>query len=961
MTIRVALQPQVYQSNLNNMLYGSSDAVLGRFKGIPRGKFTNLSGPVTQFTAQETAFSITTDSPGMKHTIRATLISNDTRSNVLKVRNRIVEKQFVPINTTTTEFISLLKGENLIEVFTENDSTFTSVISSHVGTFVTTYAREVFSSTQNPLDEQTRALFSDFSSRMTEILIPFQDLYADPKSLRTLISRFVTRSYMTKSGSTQGVRDFAAALLGTTPIFVPTQTDRTIFEPSVVPIFKSQLEFGGYEAHVWIPNFEIVHWLAFIRLINNARHFYKIQEIGEHEILVLANEFAERHLFDFDDPAATAYSEFTFTDFRIVVEVLDKLFIRFCAAAYPFDLFITPDSLLGQKRLAFDSNLPFDSGDLLDAPALDPGDTGWVGLSLTGRFEEFASNTDPVIYALDSLFITPSPTSGLEDCVYDGYFTQIVSTFSSEQTLDIDVETEGSLNEELSAVTIESHEIETTLMDFSDFGNFSIGGIDFGSISSDESVALAGTASVKHTIVTPAANNFPTIDYTGPVQDWSGAGGQTVYLTVFVGPEAFGGRIVQTPESVQSPPPIENPAGFGVDSNVEDIPNFPGSLERIGIYVEDSLGRARNWVFDKEDLVEGVNVLPIFIDFPDAGVSDAGFDSSDITVFRLIPEAVDDSPGWSDLYFGRLHKLDAAGTYRPARAKVELEDVDNVAPESLWGSELIFTDRFGAEQTLLADPTYNVDGDTVYIPGCYKVQRTAGVGTEGFNRDETVDNLRKEASRFIDGLVKSSTYTGPGDERFVNLFTSQFSPTGDTLALTFTNPNPGPDLIDITGFSGGSVGFSEGLTGDLGSALAQQFELSAPGTVSYLELHLHRIGDPVGGVAVSIHEDASGKPGDLIARADGLQTRLIPSGVPKYTNFRLFTPAALAVSTYWIVVAGNSTYSDGSDAQNQVVWTKETGVGILPRAKTTDGLVPVAGSFWVTDTGEHHYFRVIGS
>jgi hypothetical protein len=144
--------------------------------------------------------------------------------------------------------------------------------------------------------------------------------------------------------------------------------------------------------------------------------------------------------------------------------------------------------------------------------------------------------------------------------------------------------------------------------------------------------------------------------------------------------------------------------------------------------------------------------------------------------------------------------------------------------------------------------------------------------------------------------------------------------------------------------------------------MAQQFELSAPGTVSYLELHLHRIGDPVGGIAVSIHEDVGGQPGDLIERADGIQTRLIPSGVPKYTNFRLFTPVVLAAATpYWIVVAGNPTYSDASDPQNQVVWTKEAGGYPFPRAKTTEDLLPVLGSLWVLNAGEHHYFRVIGS
>jgi hypothetical protein len=256
--------------------------------------------------------------------------------------------------------------------------------------------------------------------------------------------------------------------------------------------------------------------------------------------------------------------------------------------------------------------------------------------------------------------------------------------------------------------------------------------------------------------------------------------------------------------------------------------------------------------------------------------------------------------------------MEPSGTYRPSRAKVKLEDIDNIAPESLWGSKLTFTDRFGDSQILLADPSYNVDGDTVYIPGRYKIQRTAGIGTEGFNRDVTVENLRKEAGRFLNTLVKSSTYTGPGDERFVNLFTRQFSPTGDELSLAFTNPNPGPDLIDITGFSGGSVGFAEGLVGDLGTSVAQQFELSEPGSVSFLELHLHRIGDPVGSISASIHEDNAGKPGNLIESAEGVLARKIPSGIPKYTVFRMFTPVALDASTpYWIVVSGNETYSNG--------------------------------------------------
>jgi hypothetical protein len=940
MSIIVELQPQVYQTNLDNLILGSSDPVLGKFKGIPAGKFTNIEGPVTQFTSMETPFRITTDSPGTVHTIRATLISSDTRSNVLKVRNRIVEKQFVPVNTTTTVFIALLKGENQVDVFTDNDATFTSVTSSHTGTFATTYAREIFSSTQNPLNEQTRALFSNFSSRMTEILIPFQDLYADPKSLRTLISRFITRAYMTKSGSTQGVRDFAAALLGTTPIFVPTQTDQRHFEPNVVPLFRSQLEFSGYEAHTWIPNYEIVHWLAFVRLINNARHFYQIQEIGEHEILVLANGFAERHLFDFDDPASTAYSEFTFTDFRIIVEILDRLFIRFCAAAYPFDLFVSEENPLGQLRLAFDSTIPLDSGEALDAPALDPGDDGWVGLPLSGRFETLATNTDPVTYALDSLFITPNPVSGLEDCVFDGYFTQTVSTTSTEIPLDTGIDISGLASDALAAVTLESHDVENTLLDFSTFGEFSLSG--GGSIAASTIIALAGVASVQHSLGAGPAS--PVVEWSGAAVDLSDAGGQTAYLTVYLGERAI-----------------------CKDRQVENIPAHPGNLSQIGVALLDTLGRERSWVFAKEDLVEGTNVLPIFLDFPDGGADDLGWDRAAVDTIRFSLESTASSAGWDDIYLGRLHRLDSTATYRPARAKIELEDIDNVSPESLWGSQLLFGDRFGTVVPLVADPVYNDDEDSAYFPGRYKIQRTAGVGTEGFDRDQTALNLQREVGRQIPDTVKAARVIGPNPEKYVNVFSSQFSPTGDRNTLGFTNPNAGPDLIDITGFSGGSVGLMEGLTGVSGSAIAQQFELSAGGAARFLELHLHRIGDPVGAIAVSLHEDNSGQPGNLIERAEAVLSRDIAFGVPNYAIFRLFTAVALSGSTpYWIVVSGNPTYVNGlpemaADSDNQIIWTKKVGGYSFPRAETTPGLVPQAGSLWIVAAGEHHYFKIIGA
>lgn len=915
MTILIELQEQVYQSNFTNMLRGNNTVVLGRFKGVPTGNFTQIEGPLTQFSVLETPFRITTNSPGEVHTIRAELVSNESRTNALKVRNRIIEKQFVPVNNVVTVSIALLKGENSITVSTENDSSFTSVTSSHVGTFLTTYAREIFSSTQNPLDEQTRALFSDFSSRMTEILIPFQDLYADPKSLRTLISRFVTRAYMTKNGSSDGVRDFTAALLGTTPIFVPTKTDQNHFEPDVIPLYKSQLEFGGYEAHTWIPNFEIVHWLAFLRLIDNARHFYQIEEVGESEVLVTANDFPEIHRFDFDDTSATAYSEFNFTDFRIVIEILDKMDIKFCAAGYPFDLIVTPDNPLGQRRLAFDSNIPLDSGENLDYPALDPADDGWVGLGLSGRFENYALNADPFLYALDSMFIIPSPASGLEDCVYDGFYTQQVSTFSSEINIDETPEAEGLVSSPNENLTLESFEVDTTLEDFSDASEWSFGtSFNQGSFSNSEEIAIAGSASLRY--VQPAGLSFVTIEktYDTPL-DLSIAGGQIAYLTVFLGPNAM-------PDSV------------------DGIPSHPGNLFQLGIALVDSSGDQQGYTFAKEDLKRGLNVLPVMLEHPTSSgtglfqTPNAGtVDLSDIEKILIVPRSGISGTGWDDVYIGRLHILNEQASFRPARAKIELEDINDVHPASLFGSELQFTDRFGEGQTFTGDQIYNtIDGGTlgpgfpaaenVYYPGLYKVEVSQFIGTEGFNRSITGLNMQRELGRNLTetaytALVPNPVFlleTDPTEEVFVNVFSKQFSPTGDRKVLTFSNSNPGPDLIDFTSFSGGTSGLNEPLLGGLGSSLAQQFTTGAAQTVRFLELYLYRVGDPVGSIAVSIHEHNSvtGSPGALIERAEDVLALDILDGTPDYSVFRLLSDVSLEAATdYWIVVSGDPVYVDG--------------------------------------------------
>ncbi len=951
MTIRIELQPQVYQGTLDALLFGSTAAV-GTFKGVPPGGFTNLDGTVTQYTVFGTPFRITTDNVGVKHTIRSTLISLDNNVTVAS-KNRIMEQVVVPVNETFTVLLPLRKGESQIDVFTENDGTFTSVIASHVGTFLTAYSREIFSSTQNPLDEQERALFSQFSARMTDILIPFQDLYADPKSLRTLISRFITRTYMTKNGSTQGVRDFGAALLGTTPIFVPTKTDEGIFEPDVIPLYRRQLEFAGFEAHSWIPNYEIIHWLSFIKLVDAARNYYKIQEIGESEVLITAGGIPEIHRFDFDDPQASVYSEFNFTNFRVVVEILDRLFIKFCAAGYPFDLFITTENPLGQRRLTFDSLIPWDSGEPLDQPALDPGADGWVGFPLAGRFDGFELNSDPVDLFLDSLFVTPAVGSSIPQCAYEGFFTQQVDLFSQAIDIPFNLSAEGEVNEPVGTseenVSVDEFRVDTDILDFSNIDDFTILGLVGGpdgdsTIVSNSEIALGGTSSVQF-IRKESLLPFFRWDTPGAPLDLTNIGADTVYLTAY----------------------------FGEDVIPEDtgVPSYPGNLSSLSITLEDSNGRQQSHKFDKEDLTRGVNVLPIMLDFPTDTNPRQPLNRADVVriiftplgrVLSNDPPLFDSTAAWEDMYFGRMHVLADQAHFRPARAKIELEDIDGVYGQSLYGSELTFTDSDSAKEVFTGDESYNDLDENAYVPNLYKIQLTAGEGTEGFDRPVTAENLRIELGRqgtFLKSQVVNDT---SGGEIYVDVFSKQFSTAGSRNTLEF-DPDPSnpvvPDLISVTSFAGGLEGQNTRLGGGVGNlAIAQQFEVTGgSATVRFAELFLHRLGSPAGSLTVRIHADNSGEPGLLLAQAQDRFASGITAGVPNYELFH-FEATVLPVGTYWIQISGNATYESGSDDENHLIWAMSSVGSTLPSA-TADGTFS-GGSVWAVSSEIHHFFKVIG-
>jgi hypothetical protein len=388
--------------------------------------------------------------------------------------------------------------------------------------------------------------------------------------------------------------------------------------------------------------------------------------------------------------------------------------------------------------------------------------------------------------------------------------------------------------------------------------------------------------------------------------------------------------------------------------------------------MSDSTGGGVGFFFDKESLVPGVNVLPLMLDFPGGnGVND--LDRSDVVSMHFFPQPVDLFSTWDGIYFGRMHVLAEQAHFRPARAKIELEDIDNVYPQSLYGSELTFTDPDGEEEVFTGDETYNTfgvfsPGVNAYVPNLYKIQLTAGSGTEGFNRNQTAENLRVELDRQGSFLKTQVVNNLSGGEVYVDVFSPQFSTTGDRNTLEFA-PDPSnpyvPDLISVTSFAGGLEGQNTRLGGGTGNlAIAQQFEVTGgSATLRFAELFLHRIGSPAGSLMATIHADnpldplAGTAPGILLSQATDRFASDITDGVPNYELFH-FGDEVLAPGIYWIQISGDAAYEASNDAENHVIWGMSSVGSILPSA-VADGTF-TSGSLWAVSGGIHHFFKVIG-
>jgi hypothetical protein len=438
--LRAYVLPTLYSSILEAMRSS------GLWKA-PAGFFYLLYNTILPYTPKATIFRIETDRLNEPLDIEVIYEEPPTLATTgRKVSGRIT---IVARNSILSVPIYLGRGLNKINISTRNGpNEVVSIIvrTSHILALWESFARVLFSNGVRVINEQKNNIYSSLGTRLFQPYLSFSALLPDILSLQTFSSRLVTRSTIHAVGSQVGVNDFYTALALTTPIF--HSMDKRSFEvdPSFDPWVNSASAYSGKEAHVWMPSTQVAAWESFIKFLENQPDIYNLLYVSEDRVVVDFQGETQTHIFDTSDSGAGYLSALAqsqcFRSVFVDIGMASYLTIKLCAASYTFDLIVTENSPIGRGRSRFDLDVPFDTGRYFDSDDIDPYSDGWVGLSLTGRFEQ----DYPYTHTLDT-FTAPAFGTGAI-CTYDrGYYTFNLSNRLAEIDLNEEVNISGSIND----------------------------------------------------------------------------------------------------------------------------------------------------------------------------------------------------------------------------------------------------------------------------------------------------------------------------------------------------------------------------------------------------------------------------------------------------------------------------------------------------------------------------------
>lgn len=428
--IKISLEPTIYTDLLHDIYDGENF-------GAPKGTFYLLTRNTMPYVPRPTSFRIETNRIGESLKIyvdRSTVPDNLNRN--LDLSDEI---DYTPTSTVSVIPITLGPGSNVILVETSGANSEESIIkveTNNIVTFWQAFLRDFYTNVIKKIDNQKTSINSLYSTRLAEPFLPIQDLLPETQSFKSITTRMALIGLIHSAGTNEGTNDLIKALTLGTPIYKSMEKDTFDFDPDGDPWTNLASQFYGTEAHAWIPNYGITKYVSLIKFLAANPSNYQIEEITEHQIRYYYQGLLRTHMFDLDRYGSDFLASLTrsecFNNIRVsLTKDIIKTF-RMKAASYTFDLVL--NNPIGNARSSFDINVPFDQNLPFDSDSVDPFTDGWIGWSLSGRFEQY-ENQD---LRLDS-FVAHTPPHYNEPWAYDSHLTQCLSNVRLDVPLMIDV------------------------------------------------------------------------------------------------------------------------------------------------------------------------------------------------------------------------------------------------------------------------------------------------------------------------------------------------------------------------------------------------------------------------------------------------------------------------------------------------------------------------------------------
>lgn len=434
--IRLEILPTIYTPYLHQIFDASS-------YGAPRGTFYQITRDTIPYQPRPTSLILHTTRVGELHKL---YIEREELPRA-PVDSRDVEDEYdiIPASESFAVNIVLGLGLNKIQVETVGDSREEfqlNIVVNDIHTIWVSFLRDYYTNVIRKVNDQKNAISSLYATRLVEPFLSIQDLLPQIESLRTMTTKLALRGVLHSPGTNDGTTDLIKALTLGTPVY--NEMDKRTFEldPAADPWTNLSSQFYGTEAHCWIPNQGITRYAALIKYISANPSNFSLVDINEQQIRFYYQGKLRSHLLDLDRFGADYFQQLArtecFNNIRVSIIMQSHMNFRFAAASYTFDLVL--EKPIGNARISWDQDIPFDQNLPFDSDAVDPFSDGWLGISLSGRFEQLENQQ----LALDS-FVAHTPTNYSESFPYQSWYTRSLNNVRADAEMVVSINVSGEI------------------------------------------------------------------------------------------------------------------------------------------------------------------------------------------------------------------------------------------------------------------------------------------------------------------------------------------------------------------------------------------------------------------------------------------------------------------------------------------------------------------------------------